>query len=82
MNQSSNKPWWKEAYFWLVISGPVLVIVACIITYAFIMSQPDPLTTQDYYRKGIEINKTLEQSAVSMQPALAVRNHSATNGKK
>ena len=39
--------------------------------------QQDPVLSQDYYRKGIEINKTLEQQG-SMAPAVAARNHAAT----
>jgi hypothetical protein len=82
MKPNTDTPWWREPYLWLVISGPLSVIVACAITYAFIISQPDPLSTKDYYRKGIEINKTLEQAQAQMQPALTGRNHSATGGKK
>ncbi|MDH5206627.1 MAG: FixH family protein, partial [Hylemonella sp.] len=42
-------------------------------------SAPDPLVSDDYYRQGIEINKTLEgPDAASLAPAVQARNHAAT----
>jgi hypothetical protein len=33
---------------------------------------------EDYYRKGIEINKTLDAEKDALAPALQARNHAAT----
>lgn len=74
--------WWREPYVWMVIAGPLAVIIACIITWGFIMRAPDALVAEDYYRQGIEINRRLEQAPPPMQPALLGRNHSATGGKR
>jgi uncharacterized protein len=46
------------------------------------VQRPDQLIAADYYRQGIEINKTIENAAPPLQPALTGRNHSATGGKK
>jgi uncharacterized protein len=72
-----TEPWWKYGHLWLVISGPLVVVVAALITGWIAVRQQDPVLSQDYYRKGIEINKTLEQQG-SMAPAVAARNHAAT----
>lgn len=40
------------------------------------LAQPDALVSEDYYREGIEINKTLAEK--KMLPALAGRNHAMT----
>jgi len=42
---------------------------------------PDPVTDDDYYRKGIEINKTLNAEHDGMVPAVQGRNHAATGIK-
>jgi len=63
---------------WLVIAGPAIVVVAGFITLYLAISRPDPLVTEDYYRKGIEINKTLQGSPNSVAPAVQARNHAAT----
>ncbi len=76
------RPWWREPYLWLVLSGPIAVIFACAVTWVYIAQRPDQLIAADYYRQGIEINKTIENAAPPLQPALTGRNHSATGGKK
>lgn len=78
---SPVQPWWRYGHVWLVIAGPAIVIVAGFITLALALGTPDPLVAEDYYRKGIEINKTLQQQETggkAMLPALQGRNHAAT----
>jgi hypothetical protein len=76
----SNLPWWKFGHVWLVLAGPALVVVASCVTFYIAATRLDPVVTEDYYRKGIEINKTLDQdaSAASLAPAVQARNHAAT----
>lgn len=83
---SSNLPWWKFGHVWLVIAGPAIVVVASFITLYLAVTRPDPLVTEDYYRKGLEINKTLGDDAAeavnaSMAPAIQARNHAQTGLK-
>lgn len=74
-----SKPWWTHGHVWLIIAGPAIVVVAGIATLVLALRTPDPLVTEDYYRKGIEINKTLAaQGGKAMLPALQGRNHAAT----
>ena len=74
------KPWWSFAYVWLIISGPLAVVIASFITLYLAISIPDP-AVEDYYRKGIEINKTLDAERDALAPAMQARNHAA-NGIK
>ncbi len=71
-------PWWKFGHVWLVLGGPIIVVIAGFITLYLAVSRPDPVVSQDYYRKGIEINKTLEADPASLAPAVQARNHAAT----
>lgn len=71
-------PWWKFGYVWLLIAGPVLVVVASFVTLYLALAIPDPVVAQDYYRKGIEINETLDAKPASLAPAVQARNHAAT----
>ncbi len=86
MHQSSlgsTEPWWKFGHVWLVVAGPAVVIVASFITLYLAVTRPDPVVTDDYYRKGMEINKTLRDDAgvASMAPAVQARNHAQTGLK-
>ena len=71
-------PWWKFGHVWMVIAGPAIVVVAGFVTLWLAIHRPDPLVDENYYRRGIEINRTLEHPEKSMAPALAGRNHAAT----
>jgi len=81
MEIKENKPWWSFGYVWLIIAGPLLVVIASFITLYLAISRPDPVTDDDYYRHGIEINKTLTEQRDGMVPALQGRNQAATGVK-
>jgi hypothetical protein len=72
-------PWWRFGHVWLVLAGPLTVIVACFVTAFIAIRHPDPVLAQDYYRRGLNINQTLaQQKALQLAPALETRNHVAT----
>jgi hypothetical protein len=75
-----SPPWWRHGHVWLLISGPAAVVVAGLVTAWIAVSTPDPVIAQDYYRRGIEINKQLARER-AMLPALQGRNHAATPAK-
>lgn len=71
-------PWWKFGHVWLVVAGPAIVVVAGFVTLYLAIRTSDPVVSEDYYRKGIEINKTLEAGSNNLAPAIQARNHAAT----
>lgn len=71
-------PWWKFGHVWLLIAGPVAVVIAGFVTLYLAISRPDPVVDADYYRKGVEINRTLETAPAALAPAVQARNHAAT----
>lgn len=75
--QQDSGPWWRHPLMWLVVGGPALVVVAGIVTAWIALSAPDPVVEPDYYRKGLEINRTLEQQR-ALAPAQQGRNHAVT----
>ncbi len=76
--QPDSQPWWKYGHVWMVIAGPAIVVVAGFFTLYLALRYPDPVIDQDYYRKGLEINQTLDNPAASMAPAKEGRNHAQT----
>ncbi|WP_233167450.1 FixH family protein [Xylophilus sp. ASV27] len=71
-------PWYRFPLVWMVIGGPGIVVIASFVTLWLALGTPDPVVDQDYYRKGVEINRTLADK--KLMPALAGRNHAATPG--
>lgn len=74
---NSPQPWWRYGHVWLVIAGPALVVVAGLVTAWIAVRQQDPVLAQDYYRQGLEINKTLAKQG-ALAPAMQARNHAAS----
>jgi len=71
-------PWWRYGHVWLVISGPAIVVVASFITLYLAVVGRDPVLDEDYYRKGLEINRSRADNPASLAPAVQARNHAAT----
>ena len=80
MNDNDKKSWWHYPHMWMVVGGPLVVVVASIVTGYIAMTGQDPVLATDYYRQGLEINMSLEnlQRQGSLAPALSARNHAAT----
>jgi len=72
------QPWWKFGHVWMILAGPLVVVVAGFVTLYLAVRSPDPVVSEDYYRKGMELNKTLEADPASLAPAVQARNHAAT----
>ncbi len=75
------RPWWKEPYVWMVISGPLSAVLACAVTAVYIFQGPDAVVPEDSYQAAVHIRKELEGAPPPLQPAQMGRNHSATGGK-
>lgn len=74
------RPWYKEFYVWMVIAGPVSVVLACAVTAVYILQGPDAVVSEDYYKEGLALAKEVKVAPPAMQPAKTGRNHSATGG--
>ncbi len=80
-NPETDAPWWSFGYVWLILAGPAVVVVAGLATLYIALTRTDPLVAEDYYVKGMEINKTMGVKAVvvgDQVPAMQARNHAAT----
>ena len=70
---------WPCGHVWLVVAGPLVVVVASFITLYLAVTRPDPVVSEDYYQKGININQTRQAGQdASLAPAMQARNHAAT----
>lgn len=75
-----SQAWWRFGHVWLVISGPVLVIVACVITAYFVMTSPNELVNDATYQQMLNQRKSHGGQPLigTDAPALQARNHAAT----
>jgi len=76
-------PWWKIPHMWLVVGGPALVVVGCVLTIVIAIRNPDPVLNKAAYERDLQSLEHLEGQAkmealIKMQPAHQARNHAAS----
>ena len=59
-------PWWRVPFMWMVVGGPLAVVVAGFATLAIAIAYPDPVIV------------TPATGNVADQPAVQARNHAAS----
>ena len=68
-------PWYKHRWPWLLMAGPVAVLIAGIITMWISFSGADALVVDDYYKQGKAINQDLrrDHAAARLGLSLSIR---------
>jgi hypothetical protein len=56
-------PWYRQRWPWLLIAGPLIVVVAGFVTAYIAWSTDDGVIAEDYYKRGLLINESLERGA-------------------
>lgn len=62
MHKTDRKPWYREPWPWILMTGPLIVVVAGCFTAWIAYTKGDPLVTDDYYLKGLAAKQTLASS--------------------
>ncbi|MDO5058718.1 MAG: FixH family protein [Neisseria sp.] len=63
---TQSKPWYKEPWPWLLMSGPILVVIAAFATLYIAKTSNSDLVSDDYYKDGkhIDLDLKRDQEAV------------------
>jgi hypothetical protein len=82
---SPDKPiaWWRVPHMWMVVGGPLVVVMASIATLVIAIKNPDPVLDKSAYERDIKAAEALEGQArvdalARLQPAAQARNHAAS----
>lgn len=59
-------PWHREPLVWLVIAFPLAAVLGGIATLVIAMRSWDGLVVDDYYKKGLEINKVIARDDAAL----------------
>jgi hypothetical protein len=63
-------PWWRVGMVWLIIGGPLAVVVASLVTTAIAVAGAEEVLTRP--------TSSLKTEDASTLPAVQARNHAAT----
>ena len=55
------KPWYREPWPWLLMAGPAIVVIAALATAYLAVLSDDGVVADDYYKRGLVINRVLER---------------------
>lgn len=61
LQSSDKRPWYKEPWPWILMAGPILVVIAGFVTAWLAVSSYDGLVAEDYYKQGLAINQQLQR---------------------
>src|SRR5512143_961136 len=63
MHRLDAEPWYRQRWPWFLIAGPAIVVVAALFTAWLAASTDDGVIADDYYKRGLMINKELDRTA-------------------
>ncbi len=74
-----GRAWYREPMMWMVLGGPLVVVVASLVTYAIAVREPDPVIERDAITEAERVGKELTpEQRESLLPAVKARNHVAS----
>ena len=56
-----SRPWYREPWPWILMSGPAAAVVASFVSLYFAVSRADPLVADNYYKEGLAINRVIDR---------------------
>lgn len=56
-------PWYRQRWPWLLIAGPAIVVLSSFVTLWLAASTDDGVIADDYYKRGLLINREIERTA-------------------
>ena len=66
-------PWYRQRWPWLIMAGPLAVLVAGAVTTWIAFASADGLVAEDYYKQGMGINRRLAREEAARQQGIAAR---------
>ena len=57
-----SAPWYRDRWPWILMSGPIAVVVAGAFTAVLAVRSADGLVAEDYYKRGLAINQALARA--------------------
>lgn len=65
--------WYRVPFVWLLIALPLAAVIASFVTLGLAITSDDGLVEDDYYRRGMEINRDLARDTAAAAHGLESR---------
>ena len=63
--REDTKPWYRQFWPWFLIALPGAAVIASMVTIQLAISDADSLVRDDYYKKGLAINRDLARERMA-----------------
>ncbi len=85
-SEHPSKPvaWWRVPHMWLVVGGPLVVVVAAIATAVIAVRGADPVLNKEDFERDLKAatakldGQAKVDALITLQPANQARNHAAS----
>ena len=65
-NISSDQPWYKHRWPWILMSGPVIAMIACVVTIYLAFQKQDVLLVDGVKKTGLKVVEVLSSTQSSL----------------
>lgn len=66
----NKRPWYREPWPWILFGLPGIVVIASFVTLYIALQTDDGVVSDDYYKQGMAINKSLERDELAKQKGI------------
>ena len=66
-------PWFRQPLVWMVIAIPLSSVIMGVVIITLSVTSYDDLVADDYYKRGLRINRVLDRDAVALREGLEGR---------
>jgi len=66
-------PWYRQRWPWLIMAGPLAVLVAGAVTTWIAFASADGLVAEDYYKQGMAIKRRLAREEAARRQGISAQ---------
>jgi hypothetical protein len=66
-------PWYRQRWPWLIMAGPLAVLIAGAVTTWIAFASADGLVAEDYYKQGMGINRRLAREEAARAQGISAQ---------
>lgn len=69
--EPAPRPWYRQPLVWMVIAIPFSSVVMGVVMLVLSITTYDGLVSDDYYKRGLQINRLMERDALARRHGLS-----------
>ncbi len=80
--EPARGPWYREPWPWLLMAGPMAVVVAGAVTTYLAITTNDGLVDDDYYKQGLAVNRRSDREQRASELGVGVNFELSPGGRE